>query len=101
MSAAELRKAAETLRKRAGACEPTDGDETSASWADEYNAKAHEREHGYYSADIAYIATVSPAVGAALADWLDDAAIWESTPNAVNYDMRAHDIARLINSGAS
>ena len=98
MSAAELRKAAETLRGLAAACEPAAGDDTSASWTDEYDAKAHEREHGYYSADVAYIAKVGPDVGLALADWLDDAAArWyhhiESASSVT--------LARLINGGAA
>jgi hypothetical protein len=49
-----------------------------------------------YETEARYIATMHPGVGLLLADWLDDAAAWEKTPNTVNHDMRAHDIARAI-----
>ena len=81
MSAAELRKAAETLRARAGAAHP------GPWYTDKYDADGvfTAPEVTLTSQDVAfasgglsrqketdaYIATMHPGVGLALADWLD------------------------------
>lgn len=116
MSGAELSKAAETLRKRAEAA--TDGPWipfgtsigvtvkgcTCAGTAPGY--PQHESYCGTdgpivdaSEPDIAYIATMHPGVGLALADWLDDAATWAEETG--NVDRHALTVARLINGGAS
>ena len=61
VSADTLRRAAALLRERATACEPIHGDDDNHSWADEFDAAAHEKEHGYFSPDVSL----------ALADWLE------------------------------
>jgi hypothetical protein len=109
VSADLLRKAAEILRERAKAA-------TQGEWkADGAEVHALFRGLGYYLAvieddetrpvDAAYIATMHPAVGLALADWLDDEAgrcdlAREHAEDARTYDA-AERIARLIVGGAS
>ena len=80
MSAARLREAAKVLRERAEAATP-------GPWRGEYsgktgpvvmNAESHNAldhvakcSHFRPHSDAAYIATMHPGVGLALADWLD------------------------------
>lgn len=110
----ELRKAAETLRERANAASSggwigfgtsigVDVNECTCSGS----VYGHEQYCGLEGPavqaceeDIAYIVTVQPVVGLALADWLDDEA------KAAGYHENrvipfAAKIARLINGGAS
>jgi hypothetical protein len=112
VSADELRKAAETLRERAGNASTGDGPTLSHEWFSDltYMSKRYEvvsvNEGSIIASNLdrrtaEIIATMHPGVGLALADWLDDAAAWEGVPRAVNHDIRAHDIARLINGGAA
>jgi hypothetical protein len=110
VSAAELRKAAETLRERATAA-------SKAPWSPEplYDLSVWSEANddcqivsvgtsGSHD-DLRYIATMHPGVGLALADWLDTRAeLHELTarlevPNLDNCPGLA--LARLINGGAS
>lgn len=107
----ELRQAAETLRERATAAtrEPWVIDSLEngehgifvEGTGDGLHLGCGGREVAGFLTDFnaTYIATMHPELGLLLADWLDDAAAWEATPLAVNHDMRAHDVARLINGG--
>ena len=94
MSANELRQAAETLRGRAGATTPDRefwttngiaGWACDGSWVVEFDERA-----------AAYIATMHPGVGLALADWLDSEFAHDFGPSE-----HAIEVARLINGGAA
>lgn len=109
MSAAELRRAAATLRNRAEAATP-------GPWRPEYSKGSGDcvldaestncldsvarTTHFRSGLDAAYIATVHPAVGLALADWLDEGANGYLIERGYMSD-KALDIARLINEAAS
>lgn len=117
MSADELRQAAETLRERAEKATTGPwhgkGDQIRATAEDALvedsilvaYATGHDHRLGFKKTgaapDVDYAATMHPGVGLLVAGWLDDAADWEGATGTVNHDMRAHEIARLINSGAS
>jgi len=85
MSAAELRQAAETLRARASACDP---------W------QAIDPFH--HSPDVAYVSTMQPIVGLALAEWLDSAAaefeVWGEHGRNITKPLT---LAHLINGGTA
>ena len=111
MSADELRQAAETLRARAQASSRApwvvdgegdlEGTEVRAArGAGPTVAQTVPLGYERRRANAAYIATMHPGVGLALADWLDDEA------KAAGYHENriipsALTIARLINGGAS
>jgi hypothetical protein len=129
MSAAELRKAAETLRELAGAATsgewcalpgasnvwhfPETGDGRPVVVAPGNGSQGHHVRQE----DAAYIAIVHPGVGLALADWLDTAGadLWAHGPlcecgSGCNdcddslwepHVRRALTLARLINGGTS
>lgn len=80
MSAGLLREAAAVLRERAEAATPgpwgigIDDDPRTVSSVDPYNWIADTSGNPNEYMDAAYIATMHPDVGLALADWLDDEA---------------------------
>lgn len=110
MSAAELRKAAETLRGLAEAVEARE------SWSFSPGRDGMVGDPAS-AALLAFINTMSPGVGLALADWLDTAGadLWAYGPlcecgSGCNdcddslwepHVRRALAVARLINGGAS
>jgi hypothetical protein len=72
-----LRRAAEVLRERAEAAAPGPWDaEESAVWWQEADGQAAlvASARRFPDDDAAYIATVDPTLGLALAAWLDDTA---------------------------
>ena len=98
MSANELRQAAETLRGRAGATTPDrefwttngiTGWACDGSWVVEFDERA-----------AAYIATMHPGVGLALADWLEQCADRLDKGHHTG-SRHSHRIAALINGGAA
>lgn len=110
MSAAELRRAAETLRERA-----TWADRDRGRWVVQQNLPEH-RDYpaqaqvmtdpkGIYQFvassvfvdDAFYIATVHPAVGLVLADWLDQCADRLDKGHHTG-SRHSHRIAALINA---
>ena len=127
MSAAELRKAAETLRERAENASTGDGPTLSREWMHDltYMSRRYEvtaKDEGSIIASnldrwtAEFIATMHPGVGLALADWLDTAGadLWAYGPlcecgSGCNdcddslwepHVRRALAVARLINGGA-
>ena len=109
MSADELRKAAETLRERAGNASTGDGPTLSHEWFSDltYMSKRYEvvaaNEGSIIAANLDrwtadFIATMHPGVGLALADVLEA---------VVELDWASDDwpefsaLARLINGGAA
>ena len=114
MSAAELRQAAETLRERADLAtagpwtvDPDSGADGFAPLVVGQNMAVCETFDGPHPSDATYIATMHPAVGLALADWLDIIASKEKaregvdSPIPVLYLPEALTIARAINGGAA
>jgi hypothetical protein len=130
MSAAELRQAAETLRGRAKAATPGTwgvGNRTNiATEVEQHVPGSYSYKHAIASLDetdysdeyvdprenwageeedAAYIVTMQPGVGLALADWLD----WtfdqghdgDMDDNGCSECAPALAVARLINGGAS
>jgi hypothetical protein len=109
VSAAELRKAAETLRERAEKATP-------GPWRQEYSkasgdcvidAESHNcldsvarTTHFRSGLDAAYIATMHPGVGLALAEWLDQCADRLDRGHHAG-SRHSHTIACLINGGAA
>jgi hypothetical protein len=122
MSAAELRKAAETLRERAESASPPPWrpyeqhgrDITDEGWseigvANDGHDVAHTYptgfENDYPEPDAVYIATMHPGVGLALADWLDHEATIGAEDEEMGYQIGPRYpglvLARLINGGAA
>ena len=127
MSAAELRKAAETLRELAEKASTGDGPTLSREWFSDltYMSRRYEVVAANEGSIIAsnldrwtseFIATMHPGVGLALAEWLDAVAIawvWDEHPDDVetpdgwpltleeSVDTIPLKIARLVNGGAS
>jgi hypothetical protein len=108
MSADELRRAAATLRERANAAQPgpwESGERCVWSHADIPDGVVVGDAAGgggvYYDADGAYIATVHPGVGLALADWLDHYASVLQQQHPIAFADDAIALARLINGGAA
>jgi hypothetical protein len=117
MSAAELRKAAETLRHLT--TQATEGPWVQHPGARQLIVTADGTEVVARQCAVAnapYVARMHPGVGLALADWLDDIAagwMWDDEePGVVDFDgdrltfeesldTRALTLARLINGGAS
>lgn len=114
MSAAELRQAANTLRGWAekatsGPWEARLGGDHAwvALYDDEEkipegeSLPSFEQGGSATSYDAAYIATMHPGVGLALAAWLDDEARAVAAYHANKANPFALDLARLINGSAS
>jgi hypothetical protein len=101
VSAAELRKAADTVREQANGAVLASGDEAwwSAWWS--FTIKAGDvRVAEAHSEELAdYIATMDPDVGRALADWLEVEAGYQWTTSTERSNA-ALTVARLINGGA-
>lgn len=91
MSAAELRRAAEALRGRADNATSGPWEGRHGSVTSELFVIAEARSFKPHS-DMAYIATMHPGVGLALADWLDERA--EDYVGKADECLR---VARLIN----
>ena len=104
MSAAELRRAAETLRFRAESVMAHNGGDDLWFEADVdlRNAIRGTFLGNKASApdDARWIALMSPGVGLALADWLDQCADRLDKGHHTG-SRHSHRIARLINGGAS
>jgi hypothetical protein len=118
-SAAELRKAAATLRERAllASQGPWESDQRRMTvWADHGDCQVVRSDVDGPDADLDYIATMHPGVGLALADWLDTAGadLWAHGPLCCAEGcMKCDDdlwmphvrcalvLARLVNCGAS
>lgn len=103
MSAAELSKAAATLRERAedshmGPWQPDANAVRSGGTAIALTYNSHD-DRDQKRKDAAYIATMHPGVGLALADWLDEGANGYLIERGYMSD-KALEIARLINGGA-
>lgn len=107
MSAAELRKAAETLRERASNASTGDGPTLSHEWFHDltYMSRRYEvaaKDEGTVIASnldrwtAEFIATMHPGVGLALADWLDYMSDRAKARTGRNY-LCAIKVARLIN----
>ena len=103
MSAAELRKAAETLRGLAEAVEARE------SWSFSPGRDGMVGDPAS-AALLAFINTMSPGVGLVLADWLDEVAADAKSNDefdgfdpysVINGYGYALTLARLINGGAS
>lgn len=114
MSADELRQAAETLRGWAEKATPgpwvarLGGDHAWVALYDDEDKipadeslPSFEQGGGATSYDAAYIATMHPGVGVALADWLGRVADDYDIARYGYWSTCALNVARLINGGAA
>jgi hypothetical protein len=105
VSAAELRKAAETLRERAKAADAPPWEQDGVVGSPWNDLIVNDASNGIIAdcdtsdENAAYIATMHPGVGLALAEWLDQCADRLHRGHHTG-SRHSHAIARLINGGA-